>query len=51
MDDARNTLEFDDHFVIEPAFHFWSREFYTGENGGTPVAPVSSITLPPIRNG
>lgn len=39
MDDARNTLEFDDHFVIEPAFHFWSREFYTGENGGTPVAP------------
>ena len=22
MEDARNTLEFDDHFVIEPAFHF-----------------------------
>jgi len=39
MDDARNTLEFDDHFVIEPALHLWSRQFYTVANGGTPVAP------------
>ena len=39
IEDARNTLEFDDHFVIEPAFHFWSRERYTGEIGGAPVVP------------
>ena len=23
-DDARNTLEFTDHFVIEPAFQWWT---------------------------
>ena len=38
LDDARNTLEYDDHFVIEPAFHFWSRDYYTAENGGVSVA-------------
>ncbi len=25
-DDSRNTLEFDDRFIIEPSFSFWSRE-------------------------
>jgi len=35
-DDARNTLEFDDYFVIQPAFPWWA-----GENakGGRPCAP------------
>jgi UDP-N-acetylglucosamine 4,6-dehydratase/5-epimerase len=26
-DDARRTLEFDDHYVIQPDFKFWSRRF------------------------
>ena len=26
-DEARNTLEFDDYFVIKPAFHFFERRF------------------------
>ncbi len=33
-DDARMTLEFDDHYVIAPAFHFWSRNDYLNSNGG-----------------
>jgi UDP-N-acetylglucosamine 4,6-dehydratase len=35
-DDARRTLEFDDHYVIQPDFHFWGKRFK--ENGGKPVA-------------
>lgn len=31
-DDARNTIELEDRYVIEPSFRFWSRERYT--NGG-----------------
>lgn len=30
-DDARNTVEFDDHYVIKPAFRFFKRRFC--ENG------------------
>jgi UDP-N-acetylglucosamine 4,6-dehydratase len=31
-DDARRTLEFDNHYVIQPDFDFWSRRF--NNNGG-----------------
>lgn len=31
MDEARNTLEYDDYFIIKPAFHFFERRFC--ENG------------------
>jgi len=34
-DDARRTLEFDDHYIIQPDFRFWSRRFK--EAGGKPV--------------
>ncbi len=38
-DDARNTLEFEHMYVIEPNFQFWNRERYMRHNGeGTPVA-------------
>jgi UDP-N-acetylglucosamine 4,6-dehydratase len=36
-DDARVTLEFDDYYVIEPAFNFWSRKNYMAANGGKGV--------------
>jgi UDP-N-acetylglucosamine 4,6-dehydratase len=35
-DDARNTLEFADHFVIKPEFRYFERRFK--DNGGKPVA-------------
>ena len=35
-DDARRTLEFDNHYVIQPEFSFWGRRFKN--NGGKPVA-------------
>ncbi len=35
-DDARHTLEYDDHFAILPTFHEWSAEAYIAENGGKP---------------
>ncbi len=35
-DDARSTLEYDDHFVIQPAFHWWDRHAYKNANGGSP---------------
>jgi len=35
-DDARNTLEFEDHYVIKPAFHFFERRFH--ENNCKPVS-------------
>lgn len=37
QDDCRTTLDLGDFFVIEPAFHQWSRENYLEVNGGTPV--------------
>jgi len=36
-DDARNTVEMDDHYVIEPSFVFWSRS-RTPIEGGQPVS-------------
>jgi UDP-N-acetylglucosamine 4,6-dehydratase/5-epimerase len=33
-DDARHTLEFDDYFAIQPAYHEWDAESYQRENGG-----------------
>lgn len=38
QDEAHMTLEFDNHYVIEPAFQFWSREKYKNDNGGRHVA-------------
>jgi UDP-N-acetylglucosamine 4,6-dehydratase len=35
-DDARNTVEFRDYYVIKPAFHFFERRFV--ENNCNPVA-------------
>ncbi|MGH6660760.1 MAG: UDP-N-acetylglucosamine 4,6-dehydratase (inverting) [Rhodospirillales bacterium] len=37
-DEARLTLEFEDHYVIQPAFPFWSDENYMEKNGGRRVA-------------
>ena len=37
MDDARNTIEFDDHYVIEPDFQFWDRKGFSEQNGGKAV--------------
>ena len=37
MDDARNTIEFDDHYVIEPDFQFWDRQGFSEQNGGRAV--------------
>jgi len=34
-DDARRTLEFKDHYVIQPEFHFWKRRYKV--NKGKPV--------------
>lgn len=34
-DDARNTLEFDDHYMIQPTFRYFQRRF--NGNGGKPV--------------
>ncbi|MEO5741818.1 MAG: polysaccharide biosynthesis protein, partial [Vicinamibacterales bacterium] len=33
-DDARHTLEFDDCYVILPAFHDWDSDEYVKQNGG-----------------
>lgn len=33
-DDARNTLEHEDHFVILPAYHSWNPKAYFEKNGG-----------------
>jgi UDP-N-acetylglucosamine 4,6-dehydratase len=36
-EDGRLTLEFDDYYVIEPAFQYWDRADYQEQYGGTPV--------------
>jgi UDP-N-acetylglucosamine 4,6-dehydratase len=36
-DDARVTLEFPDHFVIQPTHAFWNRKDF-GAKGGEPCA-------------
>lgn len=33
-EDARHTLEYDDYFVIQPEFTWWSKELYLNQNGG-----------------
>lgn len=35
-DDARHTLEYDDYYVILPAFHHWDARQYIEMNGGMP---------------
>ncbi|MEI6315646.1 MAG: UDP-N-acetylglucosamine 4,6-dehydratase (inverting) [Syntrophus sp. (in: bacteria)] len=35
-DDARRTLEFDNHYIIQPDFQFWGKRFT--EDGAKPVA-------------
>lgn len=35
-DDARHTLEFNDYFIVEPEFHWWSAKTHIS-NGGKPV--------------
>ena len=35
-DDARQTLQFDDHYVIQPAFPWWDAESFRGTRGGKP---------------
>ena len=32
-DDSRNVLEFDDHFVIQPAFHWWDSQAFIHKGG------------------
>jgi UDP-N-acetylglucosamine 4,6-dehydratase/5-epimerase len=36
LDDARNTIELDDRFILEPEFAFWSRKHYS-DIGAKPV--------------
>jgi UDP-N-acetylglucosamine 4,6-dehydratase len=38
LEDARNTIEFDSYYVIEPSFQFWDRKGFTESNGGKAVA-------------
>ena len=37
-DDARLTLEFDDHYIVQPSHHFWNADDYQTERGGVPCA-------------
>jgi UDP-N-acetylglucosamine 4,6-dehydratase len=34
-DDSRNTVEMDDRYVIEPAFHWWRRTSFASDGGKT----------------
>jgi UDP-N-acetylglucosamine 4,6-dehydratase len=36
-DEARNTLEFENHYVIQPAFHWWDRDEFQNVKGGRPA--------------
>jgi UDP-N-acetylglucosamine 4,6-dehydratase len=38
VDDARNTLEYEDCFVIQPPFPWWDANYYMSRNGGKPCA-------------
>jgi len=33
-EDARNTVEYDDYFVIQPEFIWWDKKTYLNQNGG-----------------
>ncbi|MDX2175697.1 MAG: UDP-N-acetylglucosamine 4,6-dehydratase (inverting) [Candidatus Sumerlaeia bacterium] len=37
VDDARHTIDCGEYYVIQPAFHWWQRE-WTAKHGGKPVA-------------
>lgn len=37
VDDARNTVEYDDYYVIQPSFVWWDQEHYLATNGGRRV--------------
>jgi UDP-N-acetylglucosamine 4,6-dehydratase len=37
-DDARTTIEFDDHFLIQPTHSFWNRRDFQKDGGGKPCA-------------
>ena len=37
-DDAHHTVEFDDHYVIQPNDVWWDRADYLKTTGGKPVA-------------
>ncbi|MDK2801333.1 MAG: UDP-N-acetylglucosamine 4,6-dehydratase/5-epimerase [Clostridiales bacterium] len=37
VDDARNTLEYDEYYVIQPQFHWWDARKYQEEQGGEKV--------------
>lgn len=36
-DDSRNTLEYEDHYVIQPDFVWWQKDRYQAEKGGRKV--------------
>lgn len=36
-EDSRNTLEYNDYYVIQPQFVWWNQAQYTGTNGGKSV--------------
>jgi len=38
VDDAMNTAEFNDHFVIQPAAEWWDQDAYLSETGSRRVA-------------
>jgi UDP-N-acetylglucosamine 4,6-dehydratase len=37
VDDAKNTLDYDSYYVIQPEFLWWSSEKYVAQNGGRRV--------------
>jgi UDP-N-acetylglucosamine 4,6-dehydratase len=36
-DESRNTLEFGDYYVIQPAFPWWDRDYFRNQSGGKAV--------------
>lgn len=36
VDESRHTVQFDDYFVIQPNFHWWTREKHLLSDGGEP---------------
>ncbi len=43
-DDARNTLEFEDYYIIQPDFVWWEKEKFIAKNGGKKVAEEFSYS-------
>jgi len=44
VDDARNTLQFEDHYVIEPTFHWWTSKDPLKERNGARCSDGFSYT-------